>query len=132
MRSVLIIGGGVAGIAAGCALADAGFRVEIVEKRPMLGGRASSFTDARTGEIMDECQHGTMRCCTNLADLLERLGVHDRIRYFSALQFLDGDGNRSVIEGCGLPAPLHTAPSFLTFRSLGLEKKAMHRRRILV
>ena len=123
MRSAIIIGGGVAGIAAGCALADAGVRVEIVEKRPMLGGRASSFVDGKTGEILDECQHGTMRCCTNLADLLERLGVHDRIRYFSALHFLDGDGTRSVIDSCGLPAPLHTSLSFLLFRSLGLRDK---------
>ena len=123
MRSVIIIGGGVAGIAAGCALADAGVRVEIVEKRPMLGGRASSFVDGKTGEILDECQHGTMRCCTNLADLLERLGVHDRIRYFRALHFLDGDGTRSVIDSCGLPAPLHTSLSFLLFRSLGLRDK---------
>ena len=64
-----------------------------------------------------------MRCCTNLADLLERLGVHDRIRYFDTLHFLDGDGKRAVIKGCGLPAPLHTAPSFLLFRSLGLRDK---------
>ena len=123
MPSVIIIGGGVAGIAAACALADAGLQVEIFEKRPMLGGRASSFVDARTGDLLDECQHGTMRCCTNLADLLERLGVHDQIRYFSALHFLDGDGKRSVIKGCGLPAPLHTSLSFLPFRSLGLADK---------
>jgi zeta-carotene desaturase len=121
--SAIIIGGGVAGIAAACALADAGVHVELVEKRPMLGGRASSYVDGQTGEILDECQHGTMRCCTNLADLLERLAVHDRIRYFSDLHFLDGDGKRSVINRCGLPAPLHTSFSFLTFASLGLRDK---------
>jgi zeta-carotene desaturase len=123
MASALIIGGGVAGIAAACALADAGLTVQIVEKRPMLGGRASSFVDPQTGEILDECQHGTMRCCTNLADLLERLGVHDRIRYFPGLHFLDGEGRSSVIDSCGLPAPLHTSLSFLRFRSLGLRDK---------
>jgi zeta-carotene desaturase len=123
MPTAIIIGGGVAGIAAACALADAGVRVQLVEKRPMLGGRASSFVDGQTGEVMDECQHGTMRCCTNLANLLERLGVHDLIRYFSELHFLDGDGKRSVINRCGLPAPLHTSLSFLTFRSLGFRDK---------
>jgi|SRR5579872_1610505 len=123
MRSAIVIGGGVAGIAAACALADAGMRVELIEKRPMLGGRASSHIDPRTGELLDECQHGTMRCCTNLADLLERLGVHDQIRYFDALHFLDGDGRRSTIDSCGLPAPLHTAPSFARFKSLSLGDK---------
>lgn len=122
-KSVLIIGGGVAGIAAAIALSERGFRVEIVEKRPLLGGRASSYLDASTGERLDECQHGTMRCCTNLTDLLTRLGVQDQIRYHDTLHFLDGDGVRSVIKGSGLPAPMHTAPSFLSFRSLGLKDK---------
>jgi squalene-associated FAD-dependent desaturase len=123
VKSVLIIGGGVAGIAAAVALSDRGFRVEIVEKRPLLGGRASSYLDPTTGERLDECQHGTMRCCTNLTDLLTRLGVQDQIRYHDTLHFLDGDGVRSVIQGSGLPAPLHTAPSFLLFRSLNLKDK---------
>ncbi len=122
-KSVLILGGGVAGISAAVALSDRGFRVEIVEKRPLLGGRASSYIDPATGERLDECQHGTMRCCTNLSDLLTRLGVQDQIRYHDTLQFLDGDGKRSVIQGSVLPAPLHTAPSFLRFRSLGLRDK---------
>ncbi len=122
-KSIIIIGGGVAGIAAALPLADAGFHVALFEKRPLLGGRASSFFDHQTGERVDECQHGTMRCCTNLADLLERLGVHDKIRYFDAIPFLDGEGKRSVIAGCGLPAPMHTALSFLCFRSLGIRDK---------
>lgn len=122
-KSILIIGGGVAGIAAAVALSERGFRVEIVEKRLLLGGRASSYIDAATGERLDECQHGTMRCCTNLTDLLTRLGVQDQIRYHDTLHFLDGDGVRSVIQGSALPAPMHTAPSFLRFRSLGLKDK---------
>ena len=122
-KSELIIGGGVAGIAAAVALSDRSFRVEIVEKRLLLGGRASSYLDPLTGDRLDECQHGTMRCCTNLTDLLTRLGVQDQIRYHDTLQFLDGDGKRSVIQGSFLPAPLHTAPSFLGFRSLGLRDK---------
>ncbi|MDW8209402.1 MAG: hydroxysqualene dehydroxylase HpnE [Chloroherpetonaceae bacterium] len=122
-RKVLVLGGGVAGIAAATALADHGLHVELVEKRPLLGGRASSFVDKATGERVDECQHGTMRCCTNLADLLERLGVHDRICYFDAIAFLDREGRRSAIYGSRLPAPLHTLPSFLRFRSLRLTDK---------
>src|SRR2546423_328230 len=122
-RTVAIIGGGVAGIAASVALADAGLRVQLFEKRPLLGGRASSFFYPQTGEVTDACQHGTMRCCTNLADLLERLGVHDQIRYHDAIHFLDSEGKRSVIRGSGLPAPGHTSLSFLRFRSLGLRDK---------
>lgn len=122
-KNVIIVGGGVAGIAAGIALSEEGWHVTLLEKRPLLGGRASSFTDPATGERLDECQHGTMRCCTNLADLLERLGVHDKIKYHDRLFFLDKEGRQSVIEGCGLPAPGHTALSFLAFKSLGVKDK---------
>ncbi len=122
-NSVVIIGGGLAGIAAGAALSEAGLQVEIIEKRPMLGGRASSFFDPKTGDSTDECQHGTMRCCTNLSDLHERLGVSDKIEYHKAIHFLDREGVRSVIQGCGLPAPLHASLSFLLFKSLSLKDK---------
>lgn len=122
-KSVLIIGGGVAGIATALPLADAGFRVELIEKRPLLGGRASSFLDPQTGERTDECQHGTMRCCVNLSNLFERLGVQDQIRWHDTIPFLDGEGKRSVITNCGLPAPSHTAVSFLQFRSLDWKDK---------
>jgi len=122
-KSVIVIGGGVAGIAAAVSLSNAGFQVLLIEKRPLLGGRASSHIDPQTGDQIDECQHGTMRCCTSLADLLTRLGVADQIRYHDTLQFLDGDGRRSTISACGLPAPLHTSLSFVLFRSLGLRDK---------
>ena len=94
--TVLVIGGGVAGISAALPLADLGFRVTLLEKRPLLGGRASSFIDPQSGERLDECQHGTMRCCTNLTKLLEMLGVHHQIAYFDTLAFLDEIGRAHV------------------------------------
>ena len=68
-RSVSVAGGGLAGLAAGCALADAGFRVSLFERRPYLGGRASSYEHPGTGEVVDNCQHVLLGCCTNLLDL---------------------------------------------------------------
>ena len=41
------------------------------------GGRASSFTDPVTGELVDNCQHVSMACCTNLADFCRRVGIDD-------------------------------------------------------
>lgn len=122
-RRVVVIGGGVAGITAAIALADVGMLVELIEKRPFLGGRASSSLDKHTHELVDECQHGTMHCCTNLSQLLDRLGVLDKIDYHRTIEFLDSEGNRSAIHGSRLPAPLHTAPSFLRFKSLGIRDK---------
>jgi phytoene dehydrogenase-like protein len=53
MKSVAIVGGGLAGLAAGCALADAGLRVTLFERRPYVGGRASTYEHPGTSEVVD-------------------------------------------------------------------------------
>ena len=60
--TVAVIGGGLAGLAAGCALSSAGFRVRLYERRPFLGGRASSYEHPSTGEVVDNCQHVLLGC----------------------------------------------------------------------
>jgi len=60
--SVAIIGGGLAGLSAGSALADAGYRVELFERRPYLGGRASSYELPGTGEVVDNCHPVLLGC----------------------------------------------------------------------
>ena len=86
--SVAIIGGGLAGLSAGCALADAGYRVELFERRPYLGGRASSYELPGTGEVVDNCQHVLLGCCTNLIDFYRRLGVEQQIRWYDEITFM--------------------------------------------
>src|ERR1700761_5696042 len=107
-RSVSVIGGGVSGLAAACALADAGYRVRLLERRPYVGGRASSYEHPGTGEVIDNCQHILLGCCTNLIDLYRRLGVQDEILWSDAITFIEPGGRRSVLQPSSLPAPLHT------------------------
>ncbi|MGE0404971.1 MAG: hydroxysqualene dehydroxylase HpnE [Candidatus Korobacteraceae bacterium] len=121
--TVAIAGGGLAGLAAACALADAGFRVQLFERRPYLGGRASSYEHPGTGEVLDNCQHVLLGCCTNLIDLYRRTGVEDRIRWYDRLMFLEPGGRASVLSPSGLPAPFHLTPAFLRFQALGLRDK---------
>jgi squalene-associated FAD-dependent desaturase len=121
--TVAIAGGGLAGLAAGCALADAGFRVTLFERRPYLGGRASSYQHPGTGEIVDNCQHVLLGCCTNLIDFYRRTGVEGRIRWYDNLTFLEPGGRASVIGPSALPAPLHTAPAFLRAACLNFSDK---------
>src|SRR5271154_6085225 len=121
--TVAIAGGGLAGLAAGCALADAGFRVSLFERRPYLGGRASSYQHPGTGEIVDNCQHVLLGCCTNLLDFYRRAGVEDKIRWYDKLTFLEPGGRASEIRPSSLPAPLHTAPAFLRADCLTLRDK---------
>jgi squalene-associated FAD-dependent desaturase len=121
--TVAVAGGGLAGLAAGCALADAGFRVTLLERRPYLGGRASSYQHPGTGEVVDNCQHVLLGCCTNLVDFYRRIGVEEKIRWFDRLVFVEPGGRQSAISPTWLPAPLHTAPSFLLAPSLALRDK---------
>ncbi len=120
---VAVVGGGLAGLAAGCALADSGFQVTLFERRPFLGGRASSYQHPGTGEVVDNCQHVLLGCCTNLIEFYRRLGVENKIRWYDRLTFLEPGGRASVIGSSWFPAPLHTAPAFLRAACLGLKDK---------
>jgi squalene-associated FAD-dependent desaturase len=126
--TVAIAGGGLAGLAAGCALSQAGFRVTLFERRPYLGGRASSYQHPGTGETVDNCQHVLLGCCTNLIEFYRRTGVEDKIRWYENLTFVEPGGRASVIGPSTLPAPLHTAPAFLRAHCLSFaDKRAISR-----
>lgn len=121
--SVIVIGGGLAGIAAAVRLAQAGRGVTLVETRKRLGGRATSFVDPGSGQVLDNCQHVLMRCCTHLIDLYRRLGVEHHIRWHRRFHFCDRQGTMDVLEGDDLPAPLHLARSLLAFGGLNIFQK---------
>src|SRR5260370_8947482 len=114
-QTVAVAGGGLAGLAAACALSDNGFRGTLVEKGPFLGGRASSWEHPGTGEVVDNCQHVLFRVCTNLLEFYHRIGVADQIRWYDQMTFIEPGGRISVMKSSPIPAPLHTAPSSLKF-----------------
>src|ERR1700722_10480540 len=121
--TVAIAGGGLAGLAAACALSDTGFRVTLFEKRPFLGGRASSYEHPGTGEVVDNCQHVLFRVCTNLIEFYQRIGVAGQIRWYDQMNFIEPGGRISVMKSSPLPAPLHTAPAFFGFSFLSAADK---------
>jgi len=119
---VIVIGGGLAGLAAGVALAESGWRVRLFEQRPFLGGRATSYV-LPDGEHVDNCQHVTLGCCTNLADFYRRVGSAGKIKFFDRLLFLDPQGRRGEMQAGILPAPFHMTGSFAKFAPLALQDK---------
>jgi squalene-associated FAD-dependent desaturase len=121
--TVAIVGGGLAGLAAGSALAEAGYQVELFERRPYLGGRASSYELPGTAEVVDNCQHVLLGCCTNLIEFYQRLGVEQQIRWYDEITFILPGGRSSVLKPGALPPPLHAAPSFLDSSVLDLKDK---------
>jgi zeta-carotene desaturase len=127
MPSVLIAGGGLAGLAAAAALGGAGYEVDLYEARAFLGGRATSYPipagDAESVETIDNCQHILLRCCVNLLDFYGRLGVRDRIRFHREFYFLEPGGRLSVLRRGRLPAPLHFTGAFLRMHCLNRADK---------
>src|SRR5262249_28223428 len=122
-KTIAVIGGGLAGLAASCALADAGHTVTLFERRPYLGGRASSYEHPGTGEVVDNCQHLLLGCCTNLINFYGRLDVSEEIRWFDEMTCIEPGGRTSTVKPSWMPAPLHNSPSFLCAHYLSLRDK---------
>jgi squalene-associated FAD-dependent desaturase len=112
-KMVTVIGGGVAGMSAACALAEAGFRVCLAERRGYLGGRACSYLHPGVGEVIDNCQHVLFGCCTNLQGFYRRIGVEGRIHWTSSMTMIEPGGRRSALGPSWLPAPLHGLPKLI-------------------
>jgi len=128
MPEVLIVGGGLAGLAAAAAL-SADHHVTVLESRPFLGGRATSYEI--DSETIDNCQHILLRCCVNLMDFYRRLGVENDIAFHKEIYFLEPGGRRSTFKSGLLPAPAHFAESFLTLSFLNPSEKLAVARAIL-
>ncbi len=127
-RRVTIIGGGLAGLAAAVRLAENDHTPILVETRRKLGGRATSFMDPRSGDVLDNCQHVLMGCCTNLIDLYQRAGVLDLIEWHETLYWTAGRGEVYTVKPLPLPGPLHLARGPRQLRFLKSEDRKAIRR----
>jgi len=112
----VVVGGGVAGVAAAVAATDRGWRTVLLERGRALGGMARSFADERLGGEMDCGQHVLMACCTEYRALLRRLGTAHLAPLQPRLDALvvDEQGRRARLREARLPAPLHLLPSLAT------------------
>jgi len=122
MRAV-VIGGGLAGIAAALELADAGADVQLLEARPRLGG--ATFSIERDGIWLDNGQHVFLRCCTAYISFLERLGVSDQVHLQRRLELpvLSPSGRKASLARNSLPAPLHLSGSLARFGFLSARER---------
>src|SRR6185369_11052218 len=125
MAEVIVIGGGLAGLAVVAALGNAGHSVKVLESRPFLGGRATSYEvgNGEEAEFIDNCQHILLRCCVNLLDFYRRLGVEQDIAFSREFTFIEPGGRRSVLRSGMLPPPAHFAESFLKLSFLNFSEK---------
>jgi hydroxysqualene dehydroxylase len=115
---VVVIGGGLAGIAATLDCAEAGARVVLLEVRRRLGGAAYSFE--RDGLHIDNGQHVFLRCCTAYRGLLQRLGSEQGVLLQERLQIpvLSPGRKPMMLRRGSLPAPLHLAGTLMRYPRL--------------
>jgi squalene-associated FAD-dependent desaturase len=121
---VVVVGGGLAGLAAAASLSSVDVRVTVVEARRRVGGRAASFEDPVTGGLVDACQHVAMGCCTNFLDLCRQAGLADALRRDRTLWFIGPDGERAACTPSRLlPAPMHLTPLLVGMRHFSFREK---------
>lgn len=116
-KSALIAGGGVAGLAAAVLLDEQGYAVTLIEKKPILGGRTFSFTDPKTGTILDNGQHLLIGAYHETFKLLEKVGAKSRVQMkIPTVVPLDfGNGRRGDFTVSNLPPPLGLLGAVLRF-----------------
>ena len=117
---VLIIGGGFAGLAAAVDLAEQGWPVVLLERRHFLGGRAYSFTDKMTGDVIDNGQHLMMGCYHHTLAFLDKLGARHKLKFQTnpRVDFLHEHAGHARFQCPRLPAPLHLVGGLARLHSL--------------
>ena len=119
MKGVVVIGGGVAGIAAASALAERGVRVTLLEAAPTLGGRARSFVERTTRDSIDNGQHALMGAYVEFLHLLQRVGRREAlVERDLDVPFWDAVRGTRSLACPALPAPLHFAVGLLRYGHL--------------
>jgi squalene synthase HpnD len=117
-KKVVVLGAGYAGLTAAAELILRGHDVTLIEGRALLGGRAHSFIEAKSGLMLDNGQHILMGCYHETLRLLRKMGVMDRL--YSppslAVPFVSQKG-KSLLAATA-PAPLHLLSALLGYGEL--------------
>jgi squalene-associated FAD-dependent desaturase len=119
----VVVGGGLAGITAAVALAQAGAEVTLLEAKPRLGGATMSFT--RDGLAIDTGQHVFLRCCTAYRGLLDRLGMtaHAPLQPRFDITVVSPE-KRARMRRRRAPAPFHMLPALLGYPFLSFPERS--------
>ncbi|MGE5402891.1 MAG: hydroxysqualene dehydroxylase HpnE [Ignavibacteriales bacterium] len=125
MQKCVIIGGGLAGLSAAVYLTKAGIRTELFEASPKLGGRAYSFTDPVTGDVIDNGQHIMMGCYTMTLEFLAAIGASDKLHIQPdlAVNFVKKNTGVVPLNARFGPYPFNLLAGLLNYRALGLKDK---------
>jgi zeta-carotene desaturase len=121
----VIVGGGFAGLSAAVDLAARGVRAIVVEGRPRLGGRATSYRDRVTGDLVDNGQHAIFGCYRETFRFLRTIGADGDVRLQPRLSvnYADRDGRTIRLRFPDLPPPLHLLGGIVEWDELSVAEK---------
>jgi squalene-associated FAD-dependent desaturase len=121
---VIIAGGGLAGLACAVGLRTSGLRVVVCEASGSLGGRARSWIDRVSGDVVDLGPHVMMSEYANLRSLLEQFGTGDHIVWQTdrLIRLVQRDSAVDM-NVRPLTPPLHLLPSLAKVRAVNWRDK---------
>ncbi len=125
MSDVIIIGGGLSGLAAAVELATRGAKVTLYEQSLKLGGRCYSYTDETTGDVVDNGQHVLVGAYHNTLRYLEMIGTRSFLKEQTKLElpFYHPEKGFSTFKVSSLPKPLDLTAGMLQFSLLSFGER---------
>jgi squalene-associated FAD-dependent desaturase len=117
---VIIIGGGLSGLSAAVDLCSHGHTVKVLEQKHRCGGRAYSYTDRKTGDVVDNGQHLLMGCFGNTKRFFQTIGSLDKLTIQKNLEVAFHHPEKGLVTfRCpSLPSPYHIVLGLLRLRTL--------------
>ncbi len=112
-KSVLILGGGLAGLTAAKRLTDKGFQVKVLEKREIFGGKVSAWKDEE-GDWIESGTHCFFGAYSVLYDLMKEIKTdHAVVWKEHQLTYTLAGGEHFTFNTWDLPSPLHLLPAIV-------------------
>ena len=126
---VIVIGGGLAGLASAVALAEHKLRVVVLEREAVLGGRARSWVHAASGDAVDIGPHVVHSEYRNFRAFLARFGTERSFIWQPRTLITLATQPRPLrLRHWPLPAPLGLVPDFLHAPGLDMRDLASNNR----
>lgn len=122
MAKIIVIGGGFAGLSAAAFLSNSGHTVILYEASPKLGGRAYSFKDTVTNDIIDNGQHILMGCYKYTLDFLNLIGAKKNLIFQKKLNvnFIHKEKGITPLKSELLPYPFNLLSAILTYKAISI------------
>lgn len=124
-KSVIILGGGMAGLASAVFLSGKGFRVSLYESSPKYGGRTYSYFDKEKNLYIDNGAHVLAGFYENTFEYMKMIGTYDKLTIKKNLELVLCDKNKNVFElNCGnLPGVFSLLSGIFKFKGFTLKDK---------